>query len=118
MSKEEQIERNVYEEEEKKRQSFYASYCEDDVNKVTPHHLRLIHRRNNLTMTEKREIDALFEHLYKNRDCLEEERFFLQRDKAGKFIWKPDVYDMSTICPFKKKHEEYSYMQRKNPKSR
>ena len=101
--------------EKKTPQSYVQSYEE---GKISPEMLRLIHRRNNLTPPEERQIEDLFARLWKNGDCLEEERFFLARDNAGKFIYKPDEYDMSRMCPFKKIHIEYGWEQRKNPKCR
>jgi len=115
MSKEELIKRNLYQEEKKPRQSYKQSYRD---GKIKATELQLIHRRRNLNQTETRKIEDLFARLWKTGDCLEEEKHFLARDNAGNFIYKSDVYDMSTECPFKDCHIEFGWAQRKNPKCR
>ena len=113
---EERIARNFDDEEEKKIQSFYESYLQD---KISPEHLRLIHRRNILVHNEREELEKLFQKWHKNGLCTEEERKFLwTHPNTGKWIYKPDVHDWSVECPFKDCHIEYGWEQRKNPKCR
>ena len=114
LSDEMQKRRGCYEEKQKQRQSWIKSY-EDDI--VTPDMLRLIHLRRILDTKQEKKVEEFFLYLYKNYWCLENEKFFLERDQAGNFRLYPDNYDMEKICPFKEKHKYWGYFQCENPES-